>query len=197
MNTQTPLSISETITKFAQKVVPGGVPEFIPVTPISGKSEYECFSNVENQVKVAGGSTQFGWYIYLWPRVLLEFVFHAVWRQTNGKLVDLTPHPDNELEILFLPALSLAYEGLSLDNVRFPLSKNPLSQRYIELAEQRFYEFNKNKAPYAKTRKVDGIALNSIEQEMIHIVDLLKWQPERNDACPCGSRKKFKSCCMK
>jgi hypothetical protein len=159
VNTQTPLSISETIIKHARRVVPGGAPEFIPVTPFPGKTAHECFSNVENHVKAAGGYVQFGWYIYLWPRVLLEFVFHAVWRQTNGKLVDLTPHPDNEPEILFLPDPSRAYEGLSLDNVRFPLTKKPLVQRYIELAEQRFYEFNKNKTPYVKMRKVNGIAL--------------------------------------
>lgn len=197
MNIQTPLSISETVIKLSRKVVPGGVPEFIPVTPIHGKSEYECFNNVENQIQLAGGSTQFGWYIYLWPRVLLEFVFHAVWRQPKGKLVDLTPHPDNEPEILFLPDHGLSYEGLSVDNVRFPLSNNPLIQRYIELAKERFYEFNKNKIPYVKERKVDGIAINTINQEMTHIVRFLNWHPERNDACPCGSRRKYKNCCMK
>lgn len=196
MSSQAPLTITDEILKYASKVSPKGKPTFIPVTPVAGAGLNECFSNVESHIKSHGGSLQLGWYIYLWPRIWIEFVFHAVWLQTTDNLVDLTPHPDNEKEILFLPAPNIqSYTGLSPDNVRFPLSKSPLVTRLIELGEERFYALNKDKTPYAKKWKVNFAEMNRIKIEMEHIITSLNWKPERNDACPCGSRKKFKYCC--
>lgn len=197
MKTQAPLTINNEILKYANKVAPGMQPTFIPVTPVREAELNECFSNVENHIKTHGGSLQLGWYIYLWPRVMIEFVFHAVWRQTNGTLVDLTPHPDNEQEILFLPDPKRAYTGLSPDNVRYPLSKKPPVLEFIQLGEERFRVLYKKKPPFAKEWPVDVYTMSKIESEMQKAINEINWKPERNDACPCGSRKKYKSCCMK
>lgn len=53
-----------------------------------------------------GGSILFGWTIWEWPGVLLTAEFHAVWVSPNGDRFDITPKPQKETEIAFVPDTS-------------------------------------------------------------------------------------------
>ena len=191
MYAQTPLSRTKEIDRLARRIVPGGIPVFVPVTPVPDAEVCECFSNVKGHVGKHGGAPQYGWCIYVWPRVWMEMEFHCVWRKTNGKLVDITPHHDNESVLLFLPDPSREYKGLSLDNLRFSLCKNPLVNRMIALGEKKMAIRNEHPIPNEIAIK----AIAQVEDDMNQIISQLHWRPERNDPCPCGSRKKVKQCC--
>jgi hypothetical protein len=63
-----------------------------------------CHINNMVQCHLKGGSIQFGWVI--WENQVLEFteaMFHSVWRNRDGKLIDITPRQDGEKKILFVP----------------------------------------------------------------------------------------------
>lgn len=65
---------------------------------------HNCHLNNMVQCQIKGGSIQFGWII--WENQLLDFteaMFHSVWRNRKGKLIDITPRQDGEKKILFVP----------------------------------------------------------------------------------------------
>jgi hypothetical protein len=89
----------------------------------------ECHINAWLQMRYEkSGSLCSGWVI--WQSKLAQFVeaqFHTVWRNDEGKLVDVTPRQDGEKRILFVPdsvrAITLLeYKGQpaikTYDNVR-------------------------------------------------------------------------------
>jgi hypothetical protein len=63
-----------------------------------------CFFNVWVKMKFSGGGKQYGWLIAQDSRnEFIEAQFHAVWIDQNGGLVDVTPRPDTEKRVMFIP----------------------------------------------------------------------------------------------
>lgn len=62
-----------------------------------------------------GGSIQHGWSMREQPQVYAEAAFHAVWRNSDGSLIDVTPRADEQMRILFLPDLKRVWEGERLN----------------------------------------------------------------------------------
>lgn len=59
--------------------------------PIGGKGRAgNCYGNVEEHRFVHGGEAQHGWLLLLWPGRFVEAMFHAVHRQADGSLLDIT-----------------------------------------------------------------------------------------------------------
>jgi hypothetical protein len=50
----------------------------------------QCYANVIDYIAKNGGSTQLGWLISYLPGRYVEATHHAVWRDTNGELHDVT-----------------------------------------------------------------------------------------------------------
>lgn len=132
---QTPARVSEALEALCEKVSPGNTPEFIQVEPNPKFIPDNCYPNVEQLVAGNGGSPEFGWAIYEWPRVWFEFQHHAVWRDPDGKLRDQTPRADNEVVALFLPA-NLPYRGVHVDTQLFPASDSPEILRMTEIQKK-------------------------------------------------------------
>lgn len=130
------------VRSFCYRVVPGSQPCHIPLQPLAGAPESECFSVVPEQVRRCGGEQVVGWAIWEWRKVMIEAEFHAVWRDPDGNLVDVTPKPFEMPKILFLPDPNRRYEGVQVDNVRHPLRKDPRIKRFIDLAERLFALLN-------------------------------------------------------
>ncbi len=196
MNTQTPLTASKEILKTAKKVCSKHKPFFISVTPTEQAQPMNCFENVEHQIHLKGGSAVYGWCIYVWPRVLCEFEFHSLWRSPTGELFDISPRRDKELDCLFLQDDELQYTGLRIPNVRFSLSSSPLVKEYIDAAGARDAIIVESQTPYSSTALINKEKFINAKDRLAHAQLQLEnsWQPNRNDHCPCGSRKKFKNC---
>ncbi|MBP8278758.1 MAG: hypothetical protein KAX55_17890, partial [Propionivibrio sp.] len=50
-------------------------------------------------------------------------------------MVDITPKPEGETRILFVPDPRRRYEGLAIDNVRMPLRDDLLIKHFIQMSE--------------------------------------------------------------
>ena len=109
--------LSDKAASFIATLVPGGVPVRLPFTNVSPayKSGY-CQMNVNHRVLNEGGERVDGWMIWESP-AFVDAESHAVWRDADGNLIDLTPRADNEPEILFLPDPTARVERITLNGV--------------------------------------------------------------------------------
>ncbi len=81
----------------------------------------------------------FGWTIWEWPKVYVEAEHHAVWRDTNGYLVDVTPKHDKEERILFLPDAKAKFYVKNpkwRDNVRRSLSADTQVEHFLRVSSE-------------------------------------------------------------
>jgi hypothetical protein len=182
---------------LCERVSPGHVPIHIDIAPLPGCQIDDCYPNVSDKVDTEGGSSVFGWAIYEWPRIWHEFQFHAVWRDPNGILRDVTPRADREKVVLFLPS-DLSYTGEAVSTRRFSCSETPKVRRILSIQK----EIDDLKVAYFVAKgessimdPVSAAPVLRLEQEKAFLVASLGITIERNDLCPCMSRKKFKHCC--
>lgn len=75
----------------------------INVTPADGAEPGWCIRNVRRAIEQRGGTVVHGWLIWGAPGLFYEAEFHAVLRDLEGHLVDVTPTQDGETLVLFSP----------------------------------------------------------------------------------------------
>ena len=189
----TPTQISAEIEHFCDEIVPDEKPIFVPVERELNSRVDNCFFNVPEKVALNGGSMQHGWIIWETPRILLDAEFHAVWRSPTNSLIDISPKPDGEKHILFLPDGNRVWEKEPVNNIRRPLIENAYVRRLIRFSEAKF---NLQKRYY-----VYGESVPIPQSEVAQLINQLGLKPEeidrlvgRNDPCPCGRGKKYKKC---
>lgn len=124
---------------FCRKIVKSQTPSLIPVFPDKDSLENNCFENVENYVRKHGGSMLIGWTIWEWRNVMIEAEFHAVWQNSEGQVIDITPKEHHEREILFLNDPYRKYSGHQVDNRREALNHDKNVKEFIEVCS-RIYE---------------------------------------------------------
>ncbi|HEJ7869738.1 TPA: hypothetical protein SMI01_004248 [Serratia marcescens] len=87
-----------------------------------------CYWNAEAYVRKYGGSVVYGWVFSVWPKSHIEAMHHAIYKDTNGELFDVSPHLagyDQPLQSTFLEDDSIA-----IDIQRIPKVPN----RYYKLS---------------------------------------------------------------
>jgi hypothetical protein len=132
---------------------------------------------------------------------MVEAEFHAVWRDPNGALHDLTPKALPIHRILFLPDPVRVYEGRQVNNIRRAISSAGAVKDFIEAADAMFEFMNRgeraNQHGQLRITAEEAIELKLIRQQgtkaYARILASLP-SPGRNDPCPCGSGRKFKKC---
>src|SRR5205814_2153199 len=98
MTVRTPESISAHVLALCREINPDAAPVYITITPGEGCAADDCFECVRQKVERDGGSIQFGWSIWEWPRVYVEAEHHAVYEPPTGPpWVDLTPSPERHV----------------------------------------------------------------------------------------------------
>src|SRR5438552_1876414 len=120
-----PRAITQTVLQFCAQIASGQHPFYVEVKPDPMALPLECFPNVAAKIAQEAGTVEHGWAIWEWPGVFLEAEFHAVWGSPDGKLIDVTPTPDGEKRILYLPDPKRKYQGTSLPNRFLALSSDP------------------------------------------------------------------------
>jgi hypothetical protein len=133
--------IAPFVLNFCKDISPEN-PVLIPLLPVPGKPQNECFNIVPEHISTYGGKQKIGWYILYWRRVLIEAVFHCVWESPDGELVDITPKVYKMKNIVFLPDPAKSYTGRQVDNIRKPLATDKNIHKFIALAQVRFGQTN-------------------------------------------------------
>ncbi|RZJ18614.1 MAG: hypothetical protein EON91_04605 [Brevundimonas sp.] len=82
--------------------LPGRLAVGVPVAPSPWAKPLCCFHNVSNHLEASQGGIVFGWALWTWPGVNIEAIHHAVWRSTDGALVDITPPPLQVASVTFI-----------------------------------------------------------------------------------------------
>jgi hypothetical protein len=77
-----------------------------------------------------------GWCIWEWPGILLNAEFHACWLSPEGEIIDITPKPDGEKTVLFLPDPALKFEGERILGRIEPLSHKREVLDYVAVSRK-------------------------------------------------------------
>ena len=204
MSSTTPKERTRAILGFCDQIVPGGQSVYVPVQVRPGGRASYCYPSVEQAVAEEGGEIIFGWMIWEMPGRLIEAEHHACWRKQNGAIVDVTPKPDGEATILFLPDPDCPWEGKPIRNIRKPLIDDAAMRQMLAVNRVR----DELRDKYWKDG--DVIIPPEVEREamreltaaftpghgMIPIEEAKSaiQKVGRNEPCPCGSGKKYKKC---
>ena len=197
----TPRVISDVIMELCRELVNNPKPRFMQVTPVEHAGANDCFPVIEQHVQEYGGSICYGWQIWEWPGEMVQAEFHAVWRDSDGELHDLTPKQVPVDRILFLPDPEEVYEVTLINNVRRALSTGSDVEAFIKALDHE-YEFMNRGARINQHGEIilegpDAREWSAIQQRKSDAqARIIARQPKpgRNDPCPCGSGKKFKKC---
>lgn len=193
---------NEIVAKFCKTVNPRQDPLRLSVMPEQHCKVNECVENVMEKVKVNGGSSIYGWQIWLWPDVLVEAEFHTVWKSQDSSemYIDITPKASGCKTTLFIPDDRIKYKGMSIDNIRKNISPNSLVDLLISLNECRYSIINSASTPYESEFRLsqrNADVLHSLESSIAMLTVMLKQGNTKNNRCLCGSERKFKICCGK
>jgi len=175
--------------------VRGAEPVYLPVQPEADAIALECFPNVQAKVARDGGQMQCGWQLWEWPHVLVEAEFHAVWVSPAGKMIDITPKPEGETYILFVPDPRRRYEGLAIDNVRMPLRDDLLIKHFIQMSEAIVRVMNRGEraSQYGEV-SVPANEIQPLLQARDFLGQSLGAGLREHAPCLCGSGSKYKRC---
>lgn len=184
-----PALIKPYVVSFARQVigVADASPVYVPSLPAQDAPYNECFPLVEEHVANYGGSVVFGWAIWERPKVLIEAEFHAIWRAHDDGLADISPRPFAIPRILFAEDKRRKYTGLSIDNIRKPLTNDKDVHRLIALAAERFRLMNEGENKY-KIGKIDATPeiLSNMDRMLMQSQKVTQrygpWVPEESSA---------------
>lgn len=84
--------MSAEIIEFSDRIVPGGVPVYVRHEVGEDAAPNECHLNVLRQVSEHGGSMVSGWMLFEVDDGSYTSMYHSVWRNGAGELVDVTPY---------------------------------------------------------------------------------------------------------
>ena len=186
------------VLNFCQEIGPAQ-PILVPIKAEPDCVPGECFENVRDKVKLAGGRIRYGWALWEWPLVFIEAEHHAVHEDATGRLCDITPAPEGDhlRSRLFLPDESaVQHPGIRRDNIRQALTRDAQIDEFLLLfAERGQITMRLLCNEGLRVRVSDFPRLQLIEQRLLHLYTYLapKYTP-RGAACYCGSGNKFKHC---
>lgn len=152
------------VLRFCRFVVKRQKPVAVPLKPMPGQAQRDCFAIVEKQVARLGGERLLGWAIWELPGVFLQAEFHAVWRSPSGEIVDLTPRPFPCRSSTFVRDPHREYEGRQVDNIRQPLVSDVDVFHFLLLERRMFAIVNAGDLAYQHAEvQLSGAALAEYE----------------------------------
>lgn len=113
----------------------------------------ECFENVRLHVEKNGGDIVYGWTVVEYEGLFFESEFHAVWRNSSGDLIDITP--SNIKENMFFIDPTITYTGIAVPNKFGQITSHPYVSAWIhlrniegEIQKKYFQEQEYNEIPF-------------------------------------------------
>jgi len=196
-----PDRITSGILQGCRELVPDAPPVFVPVEPEPGALPNKCILNVLETTRRDGGEVVVGWKVYLWPRVLVHLIGHAVVLR-DGAMTCVTPSKNKAKRILFLADPSRSFDeddpDARLGGKMIPLRDDADADRFIEVEE----EINSIKVKLPRTSGQvmvtgpDAVRLAALQKELPELIRRLTLRTKKpNEVCVCDSGRKFRKCC--
>ena len=147
----TPIAITPAVISLCESLN-AEPPTYVPVRQDPHGIYGFCNLGVVEKIKADGGTIRFGWNIWEYPGLYLTAEFHAVWVDAAGTLIDITPKPDGETQIVFAGDPSYPQD--------FDFTKRPGSRRArsyeaasrTEIARARIATFTPSQVKYETGR---------------------------------------------
>lgn len=137
-----PAEVTEQVLTFCEEIASESKPVYLSVEPLPYAIINECYTNVDRYIQAHGGTVQYGWQIWEWPKVMIEAEFHAVWVSPEGQYKDVTPKPRGINRVLFLPDHVRRYQGRQINNIRKALKDTQSIKDYIDSFDRMFSLMN-------------------------------------------------------
>ena len=131
----TPTAMTPTVLAFCQQVSQHD-PLYVPVKPMNGAKQGDCYNNARRKIQTDGGTIMYGWCIWEEPTFFIEAEHHAIWVSPEGEKADLTPHDMGEKRVLFLPDPEKVWNRIPILNHRHALTSDPRMKEFLALADE-------------------------------------------------------------
>jgi hypothetical protein len=164
--------------------------------PEKGAELNDCFPLVEAKIAECGGESVLGWYIQE-SKLLVEAIFHAVWKTADGELIDISPKPVLTKEIFFVPDTNTVYEGKQVDNIRINIIGNRLVDDLINICEASYRLQNKGERAFQHELTLTGkdVQAHQVFEIAKRMLEMMVLQGLNHQSpCQCNSGKKYKVC---
>lgn len=194
-----PVRINRRIRFLLEKMSIDTTPVFVNVNPEKWALVNDCFPNVSRMVNENGGNMIVGWALYE-SDILVEAMYHAIYKTPNNELVDITPNIYSFSRILFVEDKNSPYIGATRDNFRVNPNGNPLVDDFIHI-----YEAEHKIKNYKQRSYTTEIKLSQFEFAILQYIESIKAPLElfilrgktSDSICFCGSNRKYYECHMK
>lgn len=191
LHQNTPKELTRIIEEALRQVSPT-LPYFIDISPMPGCIPMCCYGNVDHCVTQEGGCREEGWIVYEgWEGRYLKLIHHSLWRRPDGVLLDITP--SDEVRNLFLPD-TVRNIGQGVPARYIVIDTTPEVAETIEFCRR----MDDQQTELLRRISELGQNLDPGRGKNVPIRNgvLRSRAVGRNDPCPCGSRRKFKKCCL-
>ncbi len=172
-------------------------PEIVEVRVEATAKLASCFYNVQDKINRDGGTIYYGWAV--WEHThFIEAEHHAVWEDSNGNLVDVTPQKIRANSILFIPDNGNVFDGqMGKPNVRLNITTNKLVDDFITYA-------GTIDLLYGLATRIDDqnlslpepivMAIQSLEQCKQNVYQFYMTGNKYKSKCFCGSVQSYEAC---
>jgi hypothetical protein len=191
-----PTEVNKHVKKILNKIASEYDAEIIPVFVEPYAKKHNCYINVEEKVKLDGGSAHYGWAIFQ-SDILCEAERHAVWESPNEDLIDITPREFEFQQIMFVSDNNFEYTNQLVDNKRINITGDFVVDDFIILCEgiEKLYAYG--------TRINDELIvipplleepLSNYESLKANYLVYIRENGTSKKTCICGGPKIYKNC---
>ena len=126
-----PNAVNDDVARFCN-TISEAEPFFIDVEPELWSRQSLCNLNVQEYIRLNGGSMVCWYKIWYHAPMYMEAERHAIWFK-NGEYKDISFNADGEKRILFLPDIPEKQGALELNRPRFRWGKDAHTKQLIEI----------------------------------------------------------------
>jgi len=132
-----PPKIDSDVAAFCQYVDCNEKPVYLDIDPFHWCRVNCCDLNVKKAINDYRGKAVFGFRLWSLPTMYIEADLHCVWKNPNGKLIDITPNVDGETKVLFLPDPTIQTVRLMIRGEKPRLALRESLYEYVFLLTER------------------------------------------------------------
>lgn len=200
--TQLPEMVTPDIERACRSTGLQGSPVFVRLQPAPDAVANRCIHNVQRTAEQGCGELVLGWKIYVWPRVLVQLIGHAVLR-SREQLVCITPDRHGDQQVLFVADPSIQFDASDpmarMPSLQVALDPHADVTNFISVEEQ-IHALKAKYPPWSESlllRGADAVLLKRLQAMRLRLIREIALRTRKpNERCVCDSGRKFRKCCQ-